>query len=268
MRPLVLMPVSDGQRELLLVSDPLGVIPGQPVLSIETLPMLQLLDGSTSLADITAAIMRENKDLRVVGMVREFVAQLDQTLMLDSPRFDRALQALRDAYHPLEIRPAALEGRSYPGERAELEAFIDGHFAAATAMREQAGQPAAAATALPRAILAPHLDPRRAGAVIARAFLEVGAEPKAPLRVVLFGTGHSLLTDLFALTRKHFQTLLGKVPCDMAFVDRAASRLGESAYRGELAHREEHSIEFQLLYLQHRLRGRPFTLVPIGVIIP
>src|SRR2546423_9754692 len=76
MRPLVLMPVSDGQRELLLVSDPLGVIPGQPVLSIETLPILQLLDGTLSLTDITAAIMRENKDLRVAGMIREFVAQL------------------------------------------------------------------------------------------------------------------------------------------------------------------------------------------------
>src|SRR5512141_2710534 len=53
LRPLVLMPVSDGQRELLLVSDPLGVIPGQAVLSVETLPMLQLLDGTVSLADLT-----------------------------------------------------------------------------------------------------------------------------------------------------------------------------------------------------------------------
>jgi AmmeMemoRadiSam system protein B len=263
MRPLVLMPVSDGQRELLLVSDPLGVVRQQPVLSIESLPMLQLLDGSTSLADITAAVMRENKDLRVASMVREFVAQLDAMLLLDSPRFQRALQALRDAYHPLEIRPAALEGVSYPADREELEAFLDGHFVSATTMREQASQPAAAPTSLPRAILAPHLDPRRAGPVIARAFLEIGAEVATPLRIVVLGTGHSLLTDSFALTRKHFETPLGKATCDTTFVDCVASRLGEAAYRGELAHRDEHSIEFQVLYLQHRLRGRPFTIVPI-----
>jgi AmmeMemoRadiSam system protein B len=69
--------------------------------------------------------------------------------------------------------------------------------------------------------------------------------------------------DLFALTRKHFQTPLGKALCDTAFVDHAAARLGEFAYRGELAHREEHSIEFQVLYLQQALRGRAFTIVPI-----
>jgi AmmeMemoRadiSam system protein B len=263
LRPLVLLPVRDGTRELLLVSDPMGVVLGQPVLSIETLPILQLLDGTTALSDITAAIMRESKDLRVAGAVRDFIAQLDQMLLLDSPRFQRALQAMRDAYHPLEIRPAALEDRSYPGDRAELEKELDAHFTAGVAMRDTVSQPTAAPTAVPRAIMAPHLDPRRAGAVIARAYLELGAEPAAPLRVVVFGTGHSLMGDLFALTRKHFQTPLGKATCDTAFVDRVAAPLGEFAYRGELAHREEHSIEFQVLYLQHRLRGRVFTIVPI-----
>ena len=270
MRALAIMPVSDGQREMLLVSDPTGVIPGQPVLSMEALPMLQLLDGTLSLADITAAIMRENKDLRVAGLVRDFVAQLDQMLLLDSPRYHKALQALRDEYHPLEIRPAALESRSYPAAPGELDAFLGGHFTAAARMRDLAAQPAAAAGALPRAILAPHLDPRRAGAVIARAYVEIGeigpesaTAPAPPLRVVIFGTGHTLLGDLFALTRKHFQTPLGKALCDTAFVDQIASRLGDFAYRGELAHREEHSIEFQVLYLQQRLGDRPFTIVPI-----
>src|SRR4051812_38212554 len=42
LRPLVLMPVGDGQREMVLVNDPLGVIPGQAVLAMESLPMLQL----------------------------------------------------------------------------------------------------------------------------------------------------------------------------------------------------------------------------------
>ena len=58
--------------------------------------------------------MRESKDLRVGNMVREFVRQLDELLMLDSPRFQRPTRELRDAYHPLEIRSAALEGHAYP----------------------------------------------------------------------------------------------------------------------------------------------------------
>ncbi len=263
LRPLMLMPFSDGQRELLLINDPLGVIQGQPVLGIESLALLELLDGSVSLNDLTAALMRESKDLRVANMVKDFVAQLDQMLMLDSPRFEAAYRAMRDAYHPLEIRPAAHEGRSYPADPTELARTLAADYAEAERLREEAGQPVAGPAALPRALLAPHLDPRRAGPTIARTFLELGPEQAGPLRVVIFGTGHSLFGDALALTRKHFETPLGRARCDTAFVDAIAARLGEAAFRSEIAHRDEHAIEFQVLYLQQRLGARPFTIVPI-----
>src|SRR5258705_8330779 len=133
LRPLVLVPVSDGNREALLVSDPLGVVRGQPVLGIESIAILQLLDGSVSLNDITAALMRDTKDLRVANMVRDFVARLDQLLMLDSPRLEAAYRELRDAYRQLEIRQSAFDGRSYPAERGKLVGFLGGHFAEAQA---------------------------------------------------------------------------------------------------------------------------------------
>ncbi len=276
LRPLVLMPVSDGNREVLLVSDPLGVVRGQPALGIESLAILQLLDGSVSLNDMTAALMRETKDLRIANMVRDFVARLDGLLMLDSPRFEAAYREIRDAYRQLEIRQSAFDGRSYPAEREALTAFLDAHFAEAELLRAAAVTPAALASApgatvsgaplgapRPRALLAPHLDPRRAGRAIARAYLELDRAASEPLRVVVFGTGHSLMEERFALTRKHFETPLGKIPADVAFVEAVASRLGEAAYRAEIAHRDEHSIEFQALYLRHRFGERPLTIVPI-----
>jgi hypothetical protein len=250
LRPLVLVPIRDGQRELLLVSDPMGVVAGDPVLSMEAVPLLQLLDGVTSMSDLTAALMRESKDIRVAGMIRDFVAQLDEMLLLDSPRFHRALDQLRDAYHPLEIRPAALEGRSYPANADELRTFLAGHFDEAAKMTP----PPAAAPAMPRALLAPHLDPRRAGAAIARAMLELPAEPKEPLRVVVFGTGHSLFGDLFALTRKHFETPLGKVTCDTVIRRSRRGSPRRSRLQRRAGHREEHSIEFQAVYLEVPLR--------------
>jgi hypothetical protein len=90
LRPLMLAPITDKGRELLIVSDPLGVIPGQPVLGIEALGLLQLLDGSVSVNDITTALMRESKDIRIGKMVRDFIRQLDDLLMLDSPKFQAA----------------------------------------------------------------------------------------------------------------------------------------------------------------------------------
>jgi AmmeMemoRadiSam system protein B len=261
LRPLMLMPVKDGERELIVVNDPLGVIPGQPVLAMEALALMQLFDGQTSITDISAALMRENKDIRMGNMVRDFVAQLDEMLMLESPRFEKAYQALRDEYHPLEIRHAMFAGRSYPAEPDQLKPYLDAQFTAA-AEREAADDALPGDGARPRAVMAPHLDPRRTGATIAQSILPLGDHTGGPLRVIVLGTGHSLFDDLYAITRKHFDTPLGRVKTDTAFVDAMAARIGPQAYRGELAHREEHSIEFAALYLRHRLGDR-VKIVPV-----
>jgi AmmeMemoRadiSam system protein B len=263
LRPLEIVAMRDGDRDVLLVTDPLGVMPAPVALRMEALDMLRVLDGSLSLNDLSAEVVRASKDLRAGAYVKEFVAQLDHLLMLDSQRFGEAYLALREAYHRLEVRQAVLGGHAYPADPEELGRFIDGHFAEAERLREAAGEPAAPADARPRALLAPHLDPRRSGATIARAYLELGVQQPGPLRVIVYGTGHSLLGEGVALTRKHFETPFGALPCDTAFVDALAARMGESAWRGELAHRHEHSIEFQAVYLKRRFGNRPVTLVPI-----
>jgi AmmeMemoRadiSam system protein B len=263
LRPLTLMPVRDGERDLILVNDPLGVLPAPVALRMESLDLLQLLDGRTSLADLSAAVVRASKDIRAGAYVKQFIAELDRMLLLESPRFEEAYRTLREDYHRLEIRQAVFWGLSYPEAPEEVAKFVDGHFAAAEAMRDAAGEPRAAADAVPKALLAPHLDPRRAGPLMARAWLEVGAAAPEPLRIVVLGVGHTLWGDRVALTRKDFETPFGPVPCDTAFVDAIAARLGDAAWHGELAHRDEHSIEFQALYLRRRLGQRRVSIVPI-----
>ncbi len=263
LRPLQIQAVKDGERQLLVITDPLGVTPGRPVLGFETIAILELLDGTTSLADIQALVMRESKDLRVGNMVREFVAKLDDMLLLKSPRFEAALAKLNAEWHAEPLRQAMLAGVCYPDEHEALEKFVDEQFAFVAKRMGDAGEPMPSATAMPRAILAPHLDPRREGHVLARAYTELGADTGLPLRIVVFGTGHSLTDDYVALTRKTFETPFGEVPCDTEFVDYVAEQLGDAAYRAELVHRDEHSIEFQLVYLQRRLKYKRFTIVPI-----
>jgi AmmeMemoRadiSam system protein B len=46
-------------------------------------------------------------------------------------------------------------------------------------------------------------------------------------------------------------------------VDAVAARLGDAAFRAEIVHRDEHSIEFQAVYLKHRFGDHPLTMVPI-----
>jgi hypothetical protein len=101
LRPLEILAVREGDRDLLLVNDPLGVMPAPIALKIDALDMLRVLDGSFSLNDLAAEVVRASKDLRAGSYVKEFVAQLDRMLMLDSPAHE-AFKALRDGYHRLE----------------------------------------------------------------------------------------------------------------------------------------------------------------------
>jgi len=68
------------------------------------------------------------------------------------------------------------------------------------------------------------------------------------------------------LTCKDFETPLGVVPTDRSYVDRIASLAGRDLFDDELSHRTEHSIEFQVVFLQYVLGGkREFSIVPILV---
>ena len=71
----------------------------------------------------------------------------------------------------------------------------------------------------------------------------------------------------FTLTRKSFGTPLGEVPVDNAFCDRLEAVYGSGLYDDELrAHFPEHSIELEVVFLQHLLGpNRPFRIVPLLV---
>jgi AmmeMemoRadiSam system protein B len=263
LRALEVLPVRSGDQDLILITDPQGVVRAPLALRIEVLDLLQLLDGTLSLNEISSLVARESKDLRASRFVRDLIGQLDRLLLLDSPRFHEAFDELRDQYHRLEIRQAALEGVSYPGDPREAEAFVARHEEQARAIAAEGQATIATATQEPRALLVPHLDPRRAGAAIARGYQELPQDATEPLRVIVYGVGHALFDDLYALTRKHFETPFGRLDCDLAFVDSVASRLGPTAYRSELVHRDEHSVEFQALYLRHRFPARALRLVPL-----
>jgi hypothetical protein len=74
------------------------------------------------------------------------------------------------------------------------------------------------------------------------------------------------MTRRFALPKKNFGTPLGAAVTDVEFIERLAARLGPGYFEDEFAHRGEHSIEFQAVYLSYLFGGRrPFTIVPILV---
>jgi hypothetical protein len=122
--------------------------------------------------------------------------------------------------------------------------------------------PASAEEPLPRAVIAPHAGYVYSGPVAASAYARLAPWRGRARRVVLLGPAHRVyLTGLAAPSVDAFATPLGEVPVDRAAVERIAE-LPQVQVRDD-AHRDEHSLEVHLPFLQELLGS--FQLVPLVV---
>ena len=81
---------------------------------------------------------------------------------------------------------------------------------------------------------------------------------------MIFGTCHAGMADPFALTRKDYDTPFGPARVDRDVVEALAARARQDCFGSELAHRNEHSIEFQAVFLNYLYGGRrDIRIVPV-----
>ena len=91
-----------------------------------------------------------------------------------------------------------------------------------------------------------------------------------PELIIILGTSHyGSGPELFSATKKNYATPFGAVKTDAEFIDRLSARYRGDLFADELLHRNEHSIEFQALFLKWALGNRelpgradPGQLVP------
>jgi len=79
---------------------------------------------------------------------------------------------------------------------------------------------------------------------------------------VVLGTSHYGTPDAFGVTAKPFRTPAGDSRPDAALVEELAASGGAAVRREDYCHAVEHSIEFQVVFLQ-RLFGPQVRVVPI-----
>lgn len=152
------------------------------------------------------------------------------------------------------VRPPAVAGMFYPGDRAALEREL-------SEFLEQAGS-AVVAPGFPKAVIVPHAGYIYSGAVAAHAYDRLLAARGIVRRVVLLGPCHRVPVRGLALPgTQAFDTPLGRIPIDQE----AVAALGGLAQVvvSAAAHAEEHALEVQLPFLQ-KVLGE-FQLVPLVV---
>jgi AmmeMemoRadiSam system protein B len=212
--------------------------------------LLRLFDGQRSTGEIQAELERRYDGRVPRDLVATLVRQLDERLVLRSPRFEAALERAAAAFAAQPSRPARHAGTAgYPGENPAL----------AEALASMVRRPAAALRAAPRGLIAPHIDLARGREGYALAYGYLAECEPADLYVV-FGTGHQGPSAPVTGLALDWETPLGTVRTSRAFVERVHERIGAPAPIDVFLHRAEHSLEFQVLFLRHVLGDRPFEV--------
>jgi AmmeMemoRadiSam system protein B len=232
--------------------------------------ILAHLDGHHSLIDIQEAYSKQFGSLLLSDDLKKFLDTLDQHYYLANERFESYQAAVVQEFRSLPTRAAAHAGGVYKGDDAGLNAQLTGYFSSP----DGPGLPSLKnVAAVPRAIIAPHIDFHRGGPAYAWAYKSLAESEGADLYILL-GTSHCGGKNPYILTLKDFDTPLGAVQTDKQFVQNLQQRCPEDLFTDEYLHRGEHSLEFQVVYLKYIARRRaemtgqeekPFKIVPILV---
>jgi len=261
LRPLEAFPVQHEGRRVIALRDPAGYTDAIVLLPRVLLEVVSLFDGEHSIADIQAAIMRQHGELVSRARITEIADALDEQGFLDSPHFAERRAAIDRAFLEAPTRPAAHGGSAYPLDPSEIHAFFDGFFAPP----EGPGPVDGSGPGRPRVVgvIAPHIDFHRGRSAYAWAYRDLAERSDADL-FVIFGTCHTGMAHPFALTLKAYESPLGEVPVDREFTEALAKRARQDCFGSEGAHRKEHSIEFQAVFLRYLFAGRrEILMVPV-----
>ncbi|MCZ6681153.1 MAG: AmmeMemoRadiSam system protein B, partial [Candidatus Poribacteria bacterium] len=261
LRPVEAFPIEAEGRQFLGLRDTLQYVTEPVLVPRELLPILQCFDGQHTILDIQTAHARKTGEILFSDVIKQIIEELDSRLMLDSEKFHVYRQELEAAFREQPTRPAAHAGGAYPNDAEALRAQLMSYFQAP----EGPGLPDTSVQSDSSLVgaVAPHIDLRRGGPCFAHAYKEIIERSNADLFIIL-GVKHTGYRGMYTATYKDFETPLGTVKTDTDFIDLLQQNYDGDLREDEFFHKNEHSVEFQAVFLQALLGGvKPFRVVPI-----
>ncbi len=243
------MPSPIEDRPGLLIRDNFNYSDAVLVIPPALVQCLQCFDGEQTELDLRQMLVEITGQLDVSQVARHLTETLSTAGFLE----DEVFQGLKDARHKefgeAPVREATHAGSAYPDEAGALRTTFQQYMANA--------QPAMDGNLI--GIAAPHVSPF-GGWESYRAAYSALSPQHADRTFIILGTSHYGPGEKFGLTRKPFVTPYGAARTDLGIVEQLASEPG--AAMEDYCHAVEHSIEFQVVFLQH-LYGPDVKIVPI-----
>ena len=117
----------------MLIQDHLGLVQEGLGIALYVYQFITLLDGTRTVRDLQAELMRHSGGILVTGHeVENMVTKLDEAFLLDSDKFLKAKNKIRADFISSRTRPCFLGGRSYPKDRSALQKALDNILAGQT----------------------------------------------------------------------------------------------------------------------------------------
>lgn len=241
-RALEPIPVEHNGERVIFLRDPQNFSPNGLTISVQAFWIISMMDGVNSVEQIGANFNKAFKTNIPLDDMEKLVTALDDNLMLDNDKFEGHKKKVVENFLASPVRKPALAGTGYPADAVELSKMLDAYM-------DGASFPSSA----PFALVAPHIDLRAGGQSFGAAYSQL-RNSRAETFVIL-AIGHALSEDFFACTDKDFETPLGVSLLNRHFLAALESGFGEPLYSNSFAHRDEHSAELQLLFLQKLFGG-------------
>ena len=236
----------------LVIRDPFQFSDATLIVPPPLIECLEYFDGQHNDLDLRAHLVRLTGDLNAADIERNLSGALSEAGFLEDEIFERRRAEAERAFAQAPVRVAAHAGGGYPDEPHELREVLRGYMGDSSAPANARG---------PLAIAAPHVSPF--GGVDAYRSAYASFTPAdADRTFVILGTSHYGPPDCLGLTRKPFVTPFGQTRTATDLVDELESELGAAAMMEDYCHAIEHSIEFQVVFLQH-VFGPRIRILPI-----
>jgi AmmeMemoRadiSam system protein B len=199
-------------------------------------------------------------ELAVGQLGQHLVETLSAAGFLEDAQFAEMQQARKREFAEAMVREPSHAGSAYPADLGGMRETMGQWMEGAQTMAKSNGDPFAGDLF---AIAAPHVSPQGGWQSYRAAYGMLRPEHKDRTFVIL-ATSHYGEPETFGLTRKTFRTPLGDAPADTALVDWLAARGGKGVAMEDYCHSFEHTVEFQVIFLQHVL-GPGVRILPILV---
>ncbi|MBI4615242.1 MAG: AmmeMemoRadiSam system protein B, partial [Planctomycetes bacterium] len=265
LRPVQPIPLrADDGRAGFFLQDSMQLSREPCVLTAPAMMIAQFFNGRRSALDVQAEIARLGGGIVPSAVIEQVARVLDQYRLLDNETARGAEREILEAFRAAPVRKPAHAGSAYPVDGRDARELLDGFYSGDGGPGPLPEPPTnGAGSSRLLGVIAPHIDLRCGGPTIAWAYRALAEAGPFDLAVIL-GVGHYARGWPAIATKKDFETPLGVSRTDTAFLDRLAGRLERDLFEDELAHVREHSVEFQVLFLQHLAPpGREFRIVPL-----